>query len=504
MDDENVTDATLGGRMCTVGTFRIHRAKRSQLFDRRIPGGHMKAKAQPAFRRTKRTALAVGAIAALTVVATDPGSAAPVAATQTTFNNGTGAATADSVRVDPIAGGLSFGIGVGQALAGHQNTVAQAESRAFDLGVPGVTLAGEACDGGDPTLAEKDQPQPEQVSSTDEGSEDGRHSTESFAGGQISKSVWATDDPKAEALTVGAPFEIPGVLSVGGTRAYSRSGVVDGAVREATAVSEVQDLSFAADAVQIKGLRWEAIQRTGGVEEKIGTFTVESLRVAGVPVPVEDLGQLNAVLEPIGFQLRIPKTRVVNTTGGEIVIVDPLAIAVIPNEARDTVLGAVLGAGQPVREPLADALIDFDCGNATYVTLADVGIASISGGGTLSVSLGGVRATTAAIKLFDGLGQLPPLAPLSPLGSVGLGTPGTPGRAAVPGTPGTTTAGPSSDTTDDGDTATGPLERIGDITGERGGAMALVSAGGLLMLLGVAEGDRRKMRAAQRSIPLEV
>lgn len=464
----------------------------------------MNAKAQPAFRRTKRTALAVGAIAALTVVATDPGSAAPVAAAQTTFNNGTGTAMADSVRLDPIAGGLSFGIGVGQALAGHQNTVAQAESRAFDLGVPGVTLAGEGCDGGDPTLAEKDQPQPEQVSSTDEGSEQGRTSTESFAGGQISKSVWATDDPKAEALTVGAPFEIPGVMRVGGTRAYSRSAVVDGAVREATAVSEVQDLSFAANAVEIKGMRWEAIHRSGGVEEKIGTFTIESLRVAGVPVPVDDLGQLNTVLNPLGFEIRIPKTRTVQTTGGEIVIVDPLSIGVIPNEARDTVLGGILGGLQPVREPLVDALIEFDCGNSTYVTLADVGIASISGGGTLSVSLGGVRATTAAIKLFEGLGQLPPLAPLAPIGSGGIGTPGTPGRAAVPGTPGASTTGSSTDTADDGETATGPLETIGDITGDRGGPMALVSAGGLLLLLGVAEGDRRKMRAAQRSIPVEV
>ena len=35
-----------------------------------------------------------------------------------------------------------------------------AESRAINLGVIGVTLAGEGCDGGDPTLPEEDQPQP--------------------------------------------------------------------------------------------------------------------------------------------------------------------------------------------------------------------------------------------------------------------------------------------------------------------------------------------------------
>jgi hypothetical protein len=462
----------------------------------------MNGKAGSAFRRTKRTALAVAATVALTVVATDPGAAAPSApAQETSFNKGTGSAEANSIKVDPVAGGLSFGVGIGQALAGHQNTVGQAESRAFDLGVIGVTLAGQSCDGGDPTLPEKSQPQPERISSVDEGSEQGHTSAEPFAGGQISKTVRATDDPLAEAVTIGAPFEIPGLLRVGGTRAYSRSAVIDDKVREATAVSEIGDISFVADTVKITGLRWEAIHRTGAVNETIGTFTVESLKVAGVAVPVEDLAQLNTVLEPLGFRLRAPRTRVVDTSGGTIVIVDPLAIAVVPNENRDTLLGGALGAVQPVREPLADALIEFDCGNATYITIADVVISAITGGGTLSVSLGGVRATTAAIKLFEGLGQLTPLPPLPPpsLSSPSAGIPGTP---AIPGTPGTRVAGPT--TPAPADSGGGPIKRIGDTTGERGGAMALVAAGGLLLLAAVAEADRRKMRSAQRAIPMEV
>ena len=461
----------------------------------------MNGTARTAFRRTKRTALAVGAVVTLTVVATDPGSAAPSAPTQEAFNKGTGTAQANSIQVDPVAGGLSFGIGVGQSLAGHQNTVGQAESRAFDLGVIGVTLAAESCDGGDPTLAAKDQPQPEKVSSTDEGSEQGHSSSETFAGGQITKTVRATDDPLAEAVTVGAPLDIPGLLRVGGTRAYARSAVLENGVREATAVSEIGSISFVAAAVQITGLRWEAIHRTGAVNETIGTFTVDALKVAGVPVPVEDLAQLNTVLEPLGFRLRAPRTRVVDTSGGTIVIVDPLAIAIVPNENRDTVLGALLGAVQPVREPLADALIDFDCGNATYVTVADVVISAISGGGTLSVALGGVRASTAAIKLFEGLGQLGPLPPLPPL-TPGPSTLGRPAIPAVPGTPGTHVAGPA---TSNGPADTGgAIKRIGDTTGERGGAMAMVGAGGILLLAAVAEADRRKMRAAQRAIPMEV
>ncbi|MGH9273849.1 MAG: hypothetical protein ACRDZU_04300 [Acidimicrobiales bacterium] len=451
------------------------------------------------FRRTKRTALAVGAVVAITVVAMDPGAAAPSAPAQEAFNKGTGTAQANSMQVDPVAGGLSFGIGIGQSLAGHQNTVGQSESRAFDLGVIGVTLAGQGCDGGDPTLPADSQPQPEQISSTDEGSEQGHKSTESFAGGQISKEVRASDDPMAEALTITAPFDIPGLIRVGASRAYARSRVLATGVREATAVSEISDLSLIADAVTIKGLRWEAIHRTGAVNETIGTFTVEALEVAGAPVPVEDLSQINAVLEPLGFRLRAPRTRVVETSGGTIVIVDPLALAVVPNANRDMLLGGVLGALQPVREPLFDALIDFDCGNATYITIADVVISSITGGGTLSVSLGGVRASTAALKLFEGLGQLTPLPPLPPL-PLAPPTAGLPGRPAIPGTPGTKVAAPTTPEAPD----SGPIETIGDTTGDRGGAMAMVGAGGLLLLAAVAEGDRRKMRSAQRAIPMEV
>lgn len=457
----------------------------------------MNGRTASAFRRTKRTAIAVGAVAALTVAATDPGAAAP---TQEAFNKGTGTAQANSIQVDPVAGGLSFGVGIGQSLAGHQNTVGQAESRAFDLGVIGVTLAGEGCDGGDPTLPASSQPQPERVSSVDEGSEQGTTSAEPFAGGQISKSVRAADDPMAEAVTVAAPLEIPGLLRVGATRALARSEVLANGVRQARAISEISDLSLGGNAVKITGLRWEAIHRTGAVNETIGTFTVEALTVAGVPVPVGDLTQLNTVLNPLGFTLRPPRTRTVNTSGGTIVVVDPIALAVIPNPTRDALLGDILAGLQSVREPLVDALIDADCGNATYVTILDVVIASITGGGTLSVSLGGVRASTAALKLFEGLGQLPPLPPLPPALPPTPAIPGLPGRPAVVGTPGTRVpANPAAE-----DDASGPLERVVDTDGERGGAMAMVGLGGLLLLLAVAEADRRKMRSAQRAIPMEV
>src|SRR5690606_30117401 len=107
-----------------------------------VPGGWMSKSSRSAFRRTKRTALAVGAASLLTFAVTDPGSAAPdapAAPSQEAFNAGRGQAVAIAYKVNPIFGNLSFGITAGESVAGHQNTAAQGQSKAVNLGVIGVT-----------------------------------------------------------------------------------------------------------------------------------------------------------------------------------------------------------------------------------------------------------------------------------------------------------------------------------------------------------------------------
>jgi hypothetical protein len=54
-----------------------------------------------------------------------------------------------------------------------------------------------------------------------------------------------------------------------------------------------------------------------------------------------------------------------------------------------------------------------------------------------------------------------------------------------------------------GDGGTPAAQPIADVDGERGGVLLGVAAGGLALLLLTAEADRRKMRRAQREIPLE-
>src|SRR4051794_16479936 len=90
------------------------------------------------FRRTARVGVGVGAVCATAFALTAPGAHADNAA----FGPGTGSATAIVYKADPVFGNLSFGITAGESVAGHQNTGATGQSKAVNLGVIGVTLAG--------------------------------------------------------------------------------------------------------------------------------------------------------------------------------------------------------------------------------------------------------------------------------------------------------------------------------------------------------------------------
>jgi hypothetical protein len=177
---------------------------------------------------------------------------------------------------------------------------------------------------------------------------------------------------------------------------------------------------------------------------------------------------------------------------------DPLQIKVVPNALRDGLLNPVLQGLQPIREALFKALLDADCSWGTYITLLDVVISSLTGGGYFAVSLGGANASTSSINLFQfpqqGILGPPSLSPAAPAPSVNL--PGTPGIPAIP-------AGPAAPAPA---TSSNPVDEIADDVsddGSRGGVMAAVAGGGLLLLLLSAEADRRKMRRAQRDFPLE-
>lgn len=449
-----------------------------------------------AYRRTKLTALGVASAALIVAVATEPGSAE---APPTPFNNGTGQAIALGYKVNPVNGNLSFGITFGEAIAGHQNTAATGQSRAVNLGVIGVTLAGKGCDGGDPTLPAEDQPQPVIARSGEKGAEDGFRETEKPGG--IEKFARATTAPFAEAITTIAPAGDKEAIYVDGGRTITRSGIINGNIREAVARTELGTVTLGGGAVTIQGLTWEAIHRTGAETKSVGTFTIGSVTIGGVPqvLPGDEFQQaaaLNDLLKPLGFTLTPPGTR----NEQNIQFVDPLKIGIIPSAERDTVLGGVVGGAQPVRAGLTEALLAADCGFASLITIADIVLGSVTGAGALTLELGGVQATTADFKQFQ-FGLLPALPNLPPVGGLGPAVL----SGAQPNLGATPAAAPpaAGATSTPGTTEKMQAKPIAGFTGERGGLMAMVGGGGLLLLLAMAEADRRKMQHALREIPLE-
>ncbi len=471
-------------------------------------GSHVRSRLL-AFRRTA----AIGAVWALgmgVLIATGPAASGETPSVEP----GLGSAYAQGYKIDPRSGGLSFGITYGLSLAGHQNTVAVGESRSVDLGVIGTTLAGEGCDGGDPTLAKEDQPQPLVVRSTDEN----RSQTETEDG--VEKHAEANATPYAEAIATTVAAGDAAAVKVGSTTSRTISGIVDGA-RVAKAITDVGDVSLGGGALVLKGLHWEATYQSAPSEDTTGSFTIEGIQAAGHNIPIKDiadgLAQANAALEPLGIALQPPQVR----KASGIVFVDPLRISIVPSSTRDGVTGPIIGAAAPLREQITDALIKQDCGNAAYITIADIVLGSVTGAGSLNLELGGVTATSNEIKRTNFLGGLPELPPLLPTvsdssydngGTFDSGSSYSGGGvSSFDTTSGPSLAGTATDTGTTPDSVATPSNpdevAVGDLTpvsGSRGGPLLGVGLGGLLLLAALAEGDRRKMRQAQRSVPMEV
>jgi hypothetical protein len=325
----------------------------------------------------------------------------------------------------------------------------------------------------------------------------------------------------AEAITTVAPLGDAAIAQVRGGQSTATSGIVDEGVREARAFTRIGSVTMGGGAIVLRGLEFEAIHRSGAVEETIGRFNLGGLTIGGqdIPLPGEGIEQVAALdeqLRPLGFTVTPPRVR----EAQGIVFVDPLKIGVIPADTKESLVGPIIGALQPVREALFAELLALDCGELaealgrnipanTIVSIFDIALSSVSGAGALLLELGGVQATTAEIDAFafpplPDLPDLPPVLDAAPSlsdagGSAGLGT----GSGAASGTTGGTPAGTPSETGTGQVTESTPVQNIAGVGGSRGGALALVGGLGLAAMLATAEGDRRKMRRALREIPVE-
>jgi hypothetical protein len=444
-----------------------------------------------AFRRT-----GLGAVAVLTalLVTFSMTSTTGGAAESAPVESGIGSALAQTALVGPSFANLSLAFAFGRSIAGHTNSVAQASSQAIDLGQVGSSLAATGCDGGAPTLPSDQQPHELRVDSRD--AVTSKDEDETFLGGlPMHKHVEASTAPVGKAVTTTAPFGVAGVLEIGGGVATSTSGLVNG-VREARAVTDISGIKLVGTLglIELSSLHWEAVWSSANPSGGVGTFSVGSAKIAGTPIPTNDpnalLAALNTALSAVGIRVTQPTAY----QAGGVLFVDPMGIAVVPNATRDAVAALVLQNVQDLRRQVTEALIAQDCGNATYIPLADLVVGSLTGAGEFKIELGGVKASSGKTPesgyTFGGP-QLITTGGLEPSVDAAIDTfiPDV-GPVLTPPAPARTSrrlAAPAATTKADG---------------TRGGVMAVVGLLGLALLGLLAEGDRRKMRKAQREIPV--
>jgi hypothetical protein len=431
------------------------------------------------------------------------------------FVAGSGNSYAQVLRIGPTAGELSLAPILGVTLADYTDTVARGVSESADLAAIGV--ASPCLDASIPRV---------RVSSNDKGAEKGKEST--FAGqkdqsgngggaGELFAS--ATKAPTASSRFRTATFQIPGIIGMSGGESTTTTGLVteNGTkLRRSAATVTINEFDFGP--VVLKGLRWNAVQETDAQQHRkqTGTFTISSASAGGLPLPVTNgdlrsvLGPINTALAPTGFAIAPPTF---DKTGG-ISDVSPLSIQIINSPLGRQFLGPVLGAAQPIREPLTDQLIPLlkqpaaivggnpnDCSQHTFpdlsvaVLVADLSVGIAAGSSEMHLDLGGANAYTEGQKFanpfnFTLTNLSAPSAPKT------LFTAGTAGTAAIPGTVGAEV--PTADTTQLA-AAAPPHDKT--IPGRKGGVAIVVGLAGLAAGGGLAAADWFRMRASRRAAP---
>ncbi len=426
--------------------------------------------------RAGKLAIAVGAALLVAPAVAGPSRAAG--------SPGFGKAQAQMLMLDPRSAQLSFGVRFGSTVADHRNTVARAQAWSTDYGLIGSAVTAEPCTGGEATVSYDDLPKPYRADSREP--KDAEEKT--VMEGPITQSVRAAPTPLAVATSRLAEVPLPGLMTIDGATSRTSSGVDAKGITEVRAEVDVDELSILDGIVSLGGLHWSAVNRSD--TGPAGKFTLGEASLGGVPIPTQDasavIQAVNALLSNLGIVLTPP----VSHLEGETIFVDPLKVGIAPNEVRDQVAAATLGAIQPVREQLFQALLDASCDSGGAITVIDILLGSVTGGGSFSAVLGGAqaeRSDSGGSVTLGGGGSTPSIGGGSPPALGGGATIGAGDGLAEDEGPGTTP----------GSVGTTPTREASssapDTSDDNAWAVALVSIvfGGALL-----EADRRKMSRA--------
>lgn len=415
------------------------------------------------FRTWTRSKVTAALSIAVVVVVSTMGSPseAQEAPAAPTSANGAAKATAVLAKVAPGVGGLGLAVTSGVAVSQHQNALAEAQAQGLDLGLIGTTLTSEGCSGA--AVTADDLPQPVRVDNRNGNASETKDDLPLGPAGGLRLSAAATTTPDGRSEAKGVGIEIPGLLDLGAGTSVAETRVLpDGKGREARAV--VQTTLDIAGVINLRGMRWEALHRTGTERIVEGTFEIlGSAEVGGIDLPLDDIepvqAALNDLLEFTGLSIELPRVEKF-TEPTDLVRVTPLRISFSESELGGLVLGPVLNASRPQREQLFADLAEAFCQAKSAGLLADVGIAIAAGSGFLTFEIGGAEALSGDFTVGGAIDVPPVATPTDPVAPVGGGvTPDLGGGPSIDPTTGDETAAP-----DVGGAApvadVGPLERV--------------------------------------------
>jgi hypothetical protein len=362
-------------------------------------------------RHSSRRLALVGALA-IAAGATVPALLVTQAAAADEFIPGSATALAQGLQLAPATGGLNYAITQGVAIGGYEGSQGKAQSQTFDLGIIGTTLTAEGCDGSAPTISKDQIPQPLIVESMGQ-----KESADKTEAGQMppaavgTEHVEADGTPSGYAKTTGVSLGVPGVITIEGGSSEASGRLVPDKARIAEATSTFGKVLLGGGLVELDGLTWHAVQQTGAnskIEKADGTFTIGAIKLAGQAVPFDQnslstvIDSLNKALAPLGTYIKLPGK--VATDDGSVKL-SPMVIGMANNQVGQQTLGQALGAGQPVRDALFQAMTGVSCKTSTLFLLGDIGTGPLTGAGSVALNIGGIQAGSEGIVYDNPFGD---------------------------------------------------------------------------------------------------
>jgi hypothetical protein len=194
-----------------------------------------------------------------------------------------------------------------------------------------------------------------------------------------------------------ADVDVPGVVRVEGGRSWSTTAVADGKQRIGQSSVSVGSVTIGGGLVELDGLRWDSIHRTGAAKQADATFSLAALRVSGITIArdIHDLAPVlsavNTVLKTTGLVMDGPQ--VIHRANGAI-DVTAIRVGVINSPLGAQYVAPIIAKLRPQLLPVFDALVNANSTLGLSALVADLGLGVADGSGGIEFSVGGASART--------------------------------------------------------------------------------------------------------------